>query len=46
MIETQLAHFVAIAPISKIEKIPRQPENVSVVSISWEPRYPNHVERP
>ena len=46
MIETQIAQLVAAAPISEPGKIPGQPENVSVVSIRWEPRHPNHAERP
>jgi hypothetical protein len=46
MIETQLSQFAAVAPNSETGKIRGQPENVSAVSISWEPRYPNHAERP
>ena len=46
MIETQIAQLLTTAPNSENRKIPRQPKNVSVVSINWEPHYPNHAERP
>jgi hypothetical protein len=46
VVETQIAQLLAAAPNSETGKIPGQPKNVSVVSVRWEPHYPNHVERP